>query len=123
VVRLMICARSSEDYPAGVLDKKERRWALALLAESAGQLRWSMRVWGRVVVSDGNATGEEETARLLRHSGGGALFIACDVAHTEQCRTFVEWTAAPWADAPYATTQVGGDAAPTTNTRSRRGSE
>jgi len=44
----------------------------------------------RVVVSDMNAVGGEETARLARAAGADAQFVAADVAKPEDGRTLVE---------------------------------
>lgn len=46
----------------------------------------------RVVVSDTNPAGGEETAALVRQAGGEASFIACDVADAAQCAQLVART-------------------------------
>jgi NAD(P)-dependent dehydrogenase (short-subunit alcohol dehydrogenase family) len=46
----------------------------------------------KVVVSDVNAGGGEETAALIRAGGGQALFVPCDVSNTQQVQALIHAT-------------------------------
>lgn len=73
------------------------------------------REGARVVVSDMNAAGGEETVRLVRQAGGDALFAQCDVAQPEDCRALVERAVAAYGRLDIACNNAGiaGDSAPT----------
>lgn len=73
------------------------------------------REGARVVVSDSNAAGGEETVRLVQQLGGDALFVVCDVAQPAECRALVESTMAAYGRLDIACNNagVGGDTAPT----------
>lgn len=73
------------------------------------------REGARVVVSDSNPAGGEETVGLVQQAGGSALFVPCDVAQPEQCRALVERSVAAYGrlDISCNNAGVAGDAAPT----------
>ena len=73
------------------------------------------REGARVVVSDMDAAGGEETVRLARQAGADALFVACDVAQPDDCRKLVERTVAAYGRLDVACNNAGiaGDSAPT----------
>jgi NAD(P)-dependent dehydrogenase (short-subunit alcohol dehydrogenase family) len=48
------------------------------------------REGARVVLGEVNAAAGEETAALVRHAGGDALAVRCDVAREDDCRALVE---------------------------------
>lgn len=50
------------------------------------------REGAKVVVSDVDAAGGEETVRLIETAGGTARFVACDVSQAEQVQTLVKTT-------------------------------
>ncbi|MDO8249432.1 MAG: SDR family oxidoreductase [Rhodoferax sp.] len=77
-------------------------------------LVWA-REGARVVVSDINVPGGEETAALVRAQGGDALFVAADVGRPEDGRTLVERAAAHFGrlDVACNNAGIGGPQAPT----------
>jgi NAD(P)-dependent dehydrogenase (short-subunit alcohol dehydrogenase family) len=50
------------------------------------------REGAKVMVSDIDRAGGEETARLIREAGGEALFVACNVASSEEVGALVQQT-------------------------------
>lgn len=73
------------------------------------------RAGAKVVVSDTNADGGEETVALVRAAGGEALFVAADVASAEDCRKLVEEAVRCYGRLDIACNNagIGGDLAPT----------
>ncbi|MBE7366009.1 SDR family NAD(P)-dependent oxidoreductase [Ramlibacter pallidus] len=71
------------------------------------------REGARVVVSDTNAAGGEETVGLVRQAGGKAVFVACDVSQPDQCGALVDRTVAAYGRLDIACNNagIGGDAA------------
>ncbi len=64
----------------------------------------------RVVVSDINASGGQETVDLIRKNGGEALFFACDVAVEEQVNKLMDkvWAAYGQLDCAVNNAGIGG---------------
>lgn len=77
-------------------------------------LVWA-REGARVVVSDLNVQGGEETAALVRAQGGEALFVAADVGQPEDGARLVERTVAHFGrlDVACNNAGIGGPSAPT----------
>lgn len=77
-------------------------------------LIWA-REGARVVVSDINVPGGEETAALVRAQGGNALFVAADVGRPEDGRMLVERAVAHFGrlDVACNNAGIGGPQAPT----------
>ena len=73
------------------------------------------REGARVVVSDTNPVGGEETVALVRQAGGNALFAAADVAVADDCATLVERTVQAYGRLDVACNNAGiaGELAPT----------
>jgi NAD(P)-dependent dehydrogenase (short-subunit alcohol dehydrogenase family) len=69
----------------------------------------------KVVVSDVNAGGGEETARLVRESGGEGIFVAADVSKTEDVERFVAAAVSEFGriDCAFNNAGVEGENAPT----------
>jgi NAD(P)-dependent dehydrogenase (short-subunit alcohol dehydrogenase family) len=69
----------------------------------------------RVVVSDTDTAGGEETVELVRKSGGDAFFAMADVSSPEDCTSLVERTTATYGRLDIACNNagVGGELAPT----------
>jgi NAD(P)-dependent dehydrogenase (short-subunit alcohol dehydrogenase family) len=69
----------------------------------------------KVVVSDINAAGGEETVRLIHDIGGGAVFQPCDVSRAEQVEALVNMALATYGrlDCAVNNAGVGGDMLPT----------
>lgn len=86
---------------------------------SSGIGRAIALVWARegakVVVSDVNAQGGEETAALVRAAGGDAIFVAADVGKPGDCEALVQRTVAHYGrlDAACNNAGIGGPQAPT----------
>ncbi|MBA3874172.1 MAG: SDR family oxidoreductase [Anaerolineae bacterium] len=81
-----------------------RATAIALAAEGA-----------KVVVSDVDITGGEETAHLLTEAGHEAIFIPCDVTRSIQVESMVRRTISTYGrlDCAVNNAGVGGDMTPT----------
>lgn len=77
-------------------------------------LAWA-REGAKVVVSDVNAQGGEETAALVRSAGGDALFVACDVGSAADCEALVNRAVAHYGrlDVACNNAGIGGPQAPT----------
>ncbi len=77
-------------------------------------LAWA-REGARVVVSDVNVAGGEETAALVRAQGGDALFVAADVGKPEDGEALVAQTLAHYGRLDIACNNagIGGPQAPT----------
>ena len=73
------------------------------------------REGAKVVVSDTNTAGGEETVALVRAAGGQAFFVAADVSKAEDCRALVERTVGTYGrlDIGCNNAGIGGDLAPT----------
>src|SRR5687768_3826990 len=73
------------------------------------------RAHARVVVSDTNTAGGEETVELVRATGAEALFVAADVSSPEQCEALVARTVASFGRLDIACNNagIGGDMAAT----------
>lgn len=69
----------------------------------------------KVVVSDVNVPGGEETVRLIKGQGGEAIFVKCDVSQESEVKTMVETTLATFGRLDFACNNagIGGDLAPT----------
>lgn len=69
----------------------------------------------KVVVSDINAAGGEETVRLIHDLGGGAIFHPCDVARAAEVEALVNLAVAAYGrlDCAVNNAGVGGDMLPT----------
>ena len=69
----------------------------------------------KVVVSDVNVPGGEETVRLIKEQGGEAIFVKCDVSQESEVKTMVETTLATFGRLDFAcnNASIGGDLAPT----------
>jgi NAD(P)-dependent dehydrogenase (short-subunit alcohol dehydrogenase family) len=86
---------------------------------SSGIGRAIARIWARegarVVVSDVNAAGGEETAELVRGEGGEAIFIAADVGKPADAHLLVERAMAKFGRLDVACNNAGiaGPGAPT----------
>jgi NAD(P)-dependent dehydrogenase (short-subunit alcohol dehydrogenase family) len=61
----------------------------------------------RVVVSDIDVKGGEETVAMIKSAGGSATFIACDVSNEDQVRALVEGTIANYGSLDYAFNNAG----------------
>lgn len=68
-----------------------------------------------VVVSDVQPSGGEETVRLIRESGGSAIFVAADVSKAEDCQRLVQATMVRFGRLDIACNNagIGGDLAST----------
>lgn len=77
-------------------------------------LTWA-REGAKVVVSDVNVGGGEETAALVRATGGDALFVAADVGKPEDCEALVRRTVEHHGrlDVACNNAGIGGPQAPT----------
>lgn len=77
-------------------------------------LVWA-REGARVVVSDVNTAGGEETAALVRAAGGDAIFVAADVSNPADCEALVAGTMAHYGrlDAACNNAGIGGPQAST----------
>lgn len=77
-------------------------------------LTWA-REGAKVVVSDVNVGGGEETAALVRATGGDALFVAADVGKPEDCEALVRRTVERHGrlDVACNNAGIGGPQAPT----------
>ena len=77
-------------------------------------LAWA-REGAKVVVSDVNAQGGEETAALVRAAGGDALFVPCDVGSAADCEALVKRAVAHYGrlDVACNNAGIGGPQAPT----------
>lgn len=73
------------------------------------------REGAKVVVSDVNVAGGEETVSLVRQQGGDALFVPADVSRAEDCQRLVERTVAHYGrlDAACNNAGIGGELGPT----------
>lgn len=73
------------------------------------------RAGARVVVSDTNAGGGEETVSLVRKAGGNALFVPADVSRAQDCQALVEQAVKAYGRLDIACNNagIGGDLAPT----------
>lgn len=73
------------------------------------------RAGAKVVVSDVNAQGGEETVALIRKAGGNALFVAADVSRAADCEALVQRTVQQYGRLDIACNNagIGGDLAPT----------
>lgn len=86
---------------------------------SSGIGRAIALVWARegakVVVSDVNTVGGEETAALVRAAGGDAIFVAADVGQPADCEALVARTVAHYGRLDIACNNagIGGPQAPT----------
>ncbi len=69
----------------------------------------------KVVVSDVNVPGGEETVRLIKEQGGEAIFVRCDVSQESEVKALVETTLATFGRLDFACNNagIGGDLAPT----------
>lgn len=69
----------------------------------------------KVVVSDSNSEGGEETVGPIRKTGGNATFIAADVSGAQDCEALVSRTVAEYhrLDVACNNAGIGGDIAPT----------
>ena len=76
-------------------------------------LVWA-RNGARVVVSDMNRAGGEETVSLVRERGGEAIFLAADVGRPEDAQSLVEQTVAHFGrlDVACNNAGIGGPSAP-----------
>ncbi len=76
-------------------------------------LVWA-REGARVVVSDMNRIGGEETVALVRKTGGDAIFLAADVCQPKDAQTLVEQTVAHYGRLDLACNNagIGGPSAP-----------
>ena len=76
-------------------------------------LVWA-REGARVVVSDMNRTGGEETVALVRAEGGDAIFLAADVGQPKDAHSLVEQTVAHFGrlDVACNNAGIGGPSAP-----------
>lgn len=72
------------------------------------------REGARVVVSDVDAAGGEETVRLVREAGGEARFVAADVGNAADCERLVAQTVAAYGrlDCACNNAGIGGEQAP-----------
>ena len=61
----------------------------------------------KVVVSDVDTAGGEETVQLIRNTGGEACFIRCDVARDAEVRALMEGTLAAYGRLDYAFNNAG----------------
>jgi NAD(P)-dependent dehydrogenase (short-subunit alcohol dehydrogenase family) len=73
------------------------------------------REGAKVVVSDTNSAGGEETVALVRQQGGDALFVAADVGQPADSQALVERTVAHFGrlDVACNNAGIGGPSAPT----------
>lgn len=73
------------------------------------------RAGARVVVSDVNSAGGEETVALVRKAGGTAMFCAADVARPADCQALAQRAVAEYGRLDIACNNagIGGDLAPT----------
>lgn len=73
------------------------------------------RAGAKVVVSDTNAAGSEETVQLVRAAGGEARFIAADVSRPQECQALADGTVAAFGRLDIACNNagIGGEQAPT----------
>jgi NAD(P)-dependent dehydrogenase (short-subunit alcohol dehydrogenase family) len=73
------------------------------------------RAGAKVVVSDVNVAGGEETVALIRKAGGNALFVAADVSRPADCEALVQRTVQQYGRLDIACNNagIGGDLAPT----------
>jgi len=73
------------------------------------------REGAKVVVSDVNVAGAEETVLLVRQQGGDAIFVPADVSRAEDCQRLVERTLAHYGrlDAACNNAGIGGELGPT----------
>lgn len=71
------------------------------------------RAGAKVVVSDMNAQGGEETVALVRKAGGNALFVAADVSRPADCEALVQRTVQQYGrlDVACNNAGIGGDLA------------
>ncbi len=69
-------------------------------------LVWA-REGARVVVSDTNQAGGEETVAMLRERGGDAIFVAADVGRPEDAQALVERTVAHYGRLDVACNNAG----------------
>ena len=77
-------------------------------------LVWA-REGARVVVSDVNVAGGEETAELVRKQGGDAIFVAANVGVAQESKALVDQTVAHYGrlDVACNNAGIGGPSAPT----------
>ena len=77
-------------------------------------LVWA-REGARVVVSDVNVAGGEETAELVRKQGGDAIFVATNVGVAQESKALVDQTVAHYGrlDVACNNAGIGGPSAPT----------
>jgi NAD(P)-dependent dehydrogenase (short-subunit alcohol dehydrogenase family) len=61
----------------------------------------------KVVVSDLNIEGGEETVKIINEAGGTALFIACDVCDENAVNELVEKTVAAYGSVDYGVNNAG----------------
>lgn len=73
------------------------------------------RAGARVVVSDTDGNGGEQTVALVRQAAGEALFASCDVARAEDCAALVRRAVQAYGRLDIACNNagIGGDLAPT----------
>ena len=74
-----------------------------------------VREGAKVVVSDVNVAGGEETVSLVREQGGDAIFVPADVSRADDCQHLVERTVAHYGrlDAACNNAGIGGELGPT----------
>ena len=61
----------------------------------------------KVVVSDVNVEGGQETVRLIKQRGGEALFIKCDVSNAAEVKALVDRTVATFGRLDFACNNAG----------------
>ncbi|PPE68165.1 glucose 1-dehydrogenase [Caldimonas caldifontis] len=73
------------------------------------------REGAKVVVSDVNVSGAEETVSLVRQRGGDAIFVPADVSRPEDCQRLVERTVSHYGrlDVACNNAGIGGELGPT----------
>lgn len=73
------------------------------------------REGAKVVVSDVDVQGGEETVQLVRDAGGSAIFVRCDVSQENDVKALIEKTLAEYGRLDYACNNagIGGASAPT----------
>lgn len=93
------------------MDKMLQDKVALVTGASSGIGRAIALVWARegakVVVSDLNVAGGEETAALVRAQGGEALFVAADVARPEDCEALVARTVTQYGRLDVACNNAG----------------
>lgn len=74
-----------------------------------------VREGAKVVVSDVNVAGGEETVRLINEQGGEAIFVRCNVSKSSEVKALIDQTIATYGRLDYACNNagIGGALAPT----------